>query len=283
MHMHRHTFWLVLTLAGNIAHAQWINYPSPGTPRTRDGKPDLSARAPRGSNGKPDLSGIWHVVPTKMDEWVRLFGNNPDTLDVPGMELTTISKYARNLFIDLKPEDVPERPAAVEARRQRLQTGVRDNPSLHCLPHGIPIQGLVSEPNKIVQTPGLMVILYEADATHRQIYTDGRPLPKDPQPAWLGYSVGRWEGDTMVVETAGFNDKSWLDLSGHSHGEALRVTERYRRRDFGHLDVEITFDDPVMYTRPFSIKFTQVLQADTDLLEFICNENEKDRTHLGLR
>lgn len=281
--MCRHKFWLVLGLAANTLHAQWINYPAPGTPRTRDGKPDLSARAPRASNGKPDLSGIWHVEPTKMDEWVRLFGNNPDALGVPGMELTTISKYARNLFIDLKPEDIPEQPAAAEVRRQRLQSGVRDNPSLHCLPHGIPIQSLVSEFNKMVQTPGLMVVLYEADSTHRQIYTDGRPLPKDPQPAWLGYSVGRWEGDTLVVETAGFNDKSWLDLSGHSHSEALHVTERYRRRDFGHLDVEITFDDPVMYTRPFSIKFTQVLQADTDILEFFCGENEKDRTHLGLR
>jgi hypothetical protein len=218
-----------------------------------------------------------------MEEWVRLLGNNPNVLEVPGMELTTISKYARNLFFDLKPEDVPERPIAAEVRRQRLQSGVRDNPSLHCLPHGIPIQSLVSEVNKIVQTPGLIIALYETDSTVRQIYTDGRPLPQDPQPAWLGYSVGRWEGDTLVVQTAGFNDKSWLDLSGHAHSEALRVTERYHRRDFGHLDIEITFDDPVMYTRPFSIKVTQLLQADTDILESICNENEKDRAHLGLR
>ena len=122
--------------------------------------------------------------------------------------------------------------------------------------------------NKILQSPGLIAILYESDGTHRQIYTDGRAFPKEfAQPAWLGYSIGHWERDTLIVETAGFNDKSWLDLMGHPHSEALRITERYHRRDFGHLVVEMTFDDPRMYTKPVSIKFTQQLLGDSDIFE----------------
>src|SRR5262249_22477755 len=140
-----------------------------------------------------------------------------------------------------------------------------------------------SEPNKVIQTPRLIVMIFESDSTIRQIYTDGRSLPEDPQPAWLGYSVGKWDHDTLVVETAGFNDKSWLDAFGHPHSDALRVTERYRRRDFGHMDVEMTFDDPKMYTKPFTIKFTQRLLADSDILESFCAENEKDRAHMGLK
>jgi hypothetical protein len=271
--------WLA---AGLAAQAQWIGYTPPNVPRTKDGKVDLAAKVPR-LNGKPDLSGVWHVDPTKMDEWVRLLGANPNALDVPGMELTTISKYARNIFFDLKPEEIPERPIAAEVRRKRLASGVRDNPSLRCLPHGIPIQGLVSEFLKFVQTPQLLVILSEIDSTHRQIYMDGRKLPVDPFPMWLGYSVGRWDGDTLVVDTAGFNDKSWLDLSGHSHSESLHVNETYHRRDYGHMDVEIKFTDPVYYTRPFSIHVTQVLQPEGDVLEYFCNENEKDKAHLGLK
>jgi hypothetical protein len=127
------------------------------------------------------------------------------------------------------------------------------------------------------------VILLEADSAFRQIYTDGRKLPPDPQPSWLGYSVGKWEGDTLVVETVGFNDKTWLDAIGHPHSEDMRLIERYRRRDFGHLDVDITVDDPKMYTRPFTIKVTHLLQADSDILEYFCAENEKDRPHMGLK
>jgi hypothetical protein len=145
---------------------------------------------------------------------------------------------------------------------------------------GIPLAGLLSEPIKIVQSPRLTVILYEADNTHRQIYTDGRALPKTFElPAWLGYSVGHWERDVLVVETAGFNDKTTLDVMGHPHSEGLRVVERYRRRDFGHLDVEMTFDDPAMYTKPFTIKVPHALLADADIFETFC-ENEKDRAHL---
>ena len=139
------------------------------------------------------------------------------------------------------------------------------------------------EVHKFVQTPGLIVIMLELDSAVRQIYTDGRTHPVDPNPSWLGYSVGKWEGDTLVVNTVGFNDKTWLDATGHPHSEAMRLVERYRRRDFGHLDLEITIDDPVMYTKSFTIKVTHLLQADSDILEYFCNENEKDRVHMGLK
>jgi hypothetical protein len=270
---------VLCALLSTGAQAQWLNYSTPGVPRTRDGKPNLAAPAPRGAGGKPNLSGVWHVHPTSLTEMKRLYGEKADVVNVPGMELDTISKYAINILVDFKPEESPIRPAAVEILRRRLP---RDFPDTNCLPAGIPTAGLVSEPVKIVQSPGLIIMLYESEDGHRQIYTDGRKLPKEiAQPAWLGYSVGRWEGDTLVVETAGFNDKSWLDVIGHPHSEALRVVERYRRRDFGHMDLEMTFDDPQMYTKPFTIKVTDDLLADSDIFESYCNENEKDRPHLG--
>jgi hypothetical protein len=273
--------WLTVFLAllCTCAQAQWLNYPTPGIPRTSDGKPDLSAPAPRASDGKPDLSGVWHVHPTSLAEMKRIFGGSISAGNVPGMEIDTISKYALNILLDFKPEDAPIRPKAAEIFRTRAPGS---SPGDQCLPLGIPDAGLVSEPNKIAQSPGLIVIMYESDGTHRQIYTDGRALPKEfEQPAWLGYSAGKWAGDTLVVETAGFNDKTWLDLGGHPHSEALRIVERYHRRDFGHLDVEMTFDDRQMYTEPFSIKFTEDLWADFDIFEYFCNENEKDRVHAG--
>ena len=275
--MQYHRLFILFTLLSAGAHAQWLNYSTPGTPRTRDGKPNLAAPAPRGADGKPDLSGVWHVQPTSLAEMKRIYGANVGDTSVPGMEPDTISKYAINILLDFKPEESPMRPEAV-ALLNRHTPGT--NPADRCLPIGVPAAGLVSELNKIVQSPKMIVILYESDNTHRQIYTDGRQLPKEfEQPSWLGYSVGKWERDTLVVETAGFNDKTWLDLMGHPHSEALRVVERYHRRDFGHMDVEITFDDPRMYTKPFGIKFTETLQADSDIFETFCNENEKDRVH----
>jgi len=271
--------WALLAILGNAAYAQWLNYPTPGIPRTRDGKPNLAARAPRASNGKPDLSGVWRVEATPLEEQKRLFGNDIEKLTVPGMERDKVSKYAFNILLDFKPEDSPMRPEAAALLRQR-QAQPDARPSTHCLPAGIPSATLFAEVQKIVQTPGLIVMMLELDNAHRQIYTDGRKLPADPEPLWLGYSVGKWEGDTLVVESTGFNDKTWLDVMGHPHSEAMRVVERYRRRDFGHLDVEITIDDPKMYTQPFTIKVTHLLQADSDILEYFCAENEKDSLHM---
>jgi hypothetical protein len=279
---HQRLFVLFVFLATG-AHAQWLNFPTPGTPRTRDGKPNLAASTPRTADGKPDLSGVWLHEHTSLAEMRRIFGAVADTRDkvnVPGMEADSVSKYALNILLDFKPEDVSMRPAAVEVMRRRAAS---NNPADVCVGiPGIPVAGLLSEPIKIVQSARLAVIMYEAGNSHRQIYTDGRALPKEfSLPAWLGYSVGHWERDTLVVETAGFNDKAPLDMMGHPHSEALRVTERYRRRDFGHLEVEMTLDDPEMYTKPFTIKVPHDLLADSDIFESFCNDNEKDRVHLG--
>jgi len=281
--MRKHLLWALLAILGSNAHAQWVNYPTPGTPRTKDGKPNLSAKAPRALDGKPDLSGVWHVQPTSLEEMKRLFGEDAGANDVPGMEIDTISKYGVNILLDFKPEDAPMRPAALEVLRRRGPEGSEVLPSTHCLPLGIPLATLLSEVTKIVQAPGLTVVMLELDNATRQIYTDGRKLPVNPSPSWMGYSVGKWEGDTLVVDTIGFNDKGWLDVIGHPKSESMHIVERYRRRDFGHMDVEITMDDPKMYTKPFTIKVTHVLQADSDILEYFCAENEKDRPHMGLK
>jgi hypothetical protein len=272
---------LLLTLSGHTVNAQWVNHPTPGTPRTADGKPILTARTPRASNGKPDLSGVWHVQPNSREEMKRLFGNDVDVVEVPGMEIDTVSKYAINIFQDFKPQDAPMRPEVGEVLKRR-GSGAEVLPPTHCLPAGVPLSTLLSEVTKVVQTPGLTLVMLELGGT-RQIYTDGRKHVADPSPAWLGYSIGRWEGDTLVVDTVGFNGKSWLDVIGHPQSEAAHLVERYRRRDFGHMDVEITIDDPTWYTKPFTIKVTHLLQPDTDILEYFCNENEQDRRRMGLQ
>jgi len=268
----------VLAASGS---AQWLDYPSPGTPRTPDGKANLSAPAPRAADGKPDLSGVWRVAPTPLAEMKRLFGKLVDaaeSVSVPGMEIDDANKYVINVLADFKPEDAPLRPEAARIFGERAKGDV-SNPV--CMPLG-PVTQLLPDPHKIVQAPRQMVIMYEGDGTHRQVYTDGRGLPKEiEQPAWQGYSAGKWEGDTLVVETAGFNDKTWLDIVGHPHSEALHITERYHRVDFGHMQVEVTYDDPQMYTKPFTIRYAEELLPDTDILEFVCNENEKDVAHVA--
>jgi hypothetical protein len=263
------------------AHAQWLHYPTPGTPRTPDGQPNLSAKTPRASNGTPDLSGVWQTEFAPAGENERLFGAEEKTFAVPGDDPRGFPKYFLNILVDFKPDESPLRPEFAELYRENSQRRGTLSPVAHCLPQGLPRADLTNyAPFKIIQTPGEIAVLYEIDNTYRQIYTDGRKLPVDPQPAWLGYSVGKWEGDTLVVDAAGFNDRSWLDVVGHPHSEDLRIQERFRRRDFGHMDLSITVQDPKMYTKPFTIKVTLVLQADSDVLENICNEDEQDRVHL---
>lgn len=275
---------IVLVCLGLVTQgvsAQWLRYPTPGTPRTRDGKPNLSARAPRAPNGRPDLSGVWHVQPTSLEEMKRLFGDDVNKVEVPGMEIDTVSKYGINILQDFKPGDAPIRPEAVKVMERRGDGKPEALPLTYCLPGGIVLSTLLSEVTKIVQTPGLTVIMLELGG-NRQIYTDGRTHVADPAPSWLGYSVGKWDGDTLVVDTVGFNGKSWLDIIGHPQSESARVVERYRRRDFGHMDVAITIEDPTFYTRPFTVNVTHELQPDTDILEYFCNENEQDRRRMGL-
>jgi hypothetical protein len=280
----RHQRLLVLFAVFSAgAHAQWLNFPTPRTPRTRDGKPNLAAPAPRALDGKPDLSGVWRHEITPLAELKRLYGDSVDAaakVEVPGMEAAANHKYSRNILVDFKSGESPMRPEAVEIMRQRA---ANSDPAQVCAvgQFGIPLAGLLAEAIKIVQSPRMSVIFYEIDNLHRQVYTDGRALPKEFNfPAFLGYSVGHWERDVFVVETAGFNGKTRLDLMGHPQSDAMRITERFRRRDFGHLDVEMTFDDPKTYTRPFTIKVPHDLLADSDIFEMFCNENEKDRAHL---
>jgi hypothetical protein len=262
-----------------VAAAQWINYPTPGTPRTRDGKANLSAPAPR-FGGKPDLSGVWQTEGTPREENERLLPGI-SALTVPGDDPSTISKYFFNLLADFGPEQNPMRPEAAELFRERMAHPEKAAQRSPCLPLGIPSAELIPAPYKIIQTPGLILVLYEAvDNKFRQIYTDGRKHTPDPQPSWLGYSTGKWEGDTLIVTPVGFNDLDGIDGLGHPRSEATRITERFLRRDFGRMDLEITIDDPKNYTRPFTVKVISRLVPDSDILESVCAENEKDLIHL---
>jgi hypothetical protein len=277
MHMRSVCLLILLVGAHFSANAQWLNYPTPGTPRTPDGKPNLTAPVPRAANGKPELSGVWQVEPTPAEEMRRLFGDMSAD-GALGDTTSAFSKYLINILLDFKPEESPLRPEFAELLRQRRG---KETPLLHCLPIGIPADDLLPGPFKIIQTPELILVRNEYENTLRQIYTDGRKPPTDPDPLWLGYSVGKWDADTLVVDTVGFNDRGWLDGTGHPRSEALHVVERFHRRDFGHMDVQVTIDDPKVYTKPFSVKFTELLQPDSDVTEYFCAENEKDRPHIG--
>ncbi len=260
-------------------NAQWIHHPTPGTPRLPDGKPNLSAKAPR-LNGKPDLSGIWEAESTPKKELAVMFP--PGVGLLPGGENglgeDDPQKYFLNILADYKSGTEPLTPAA-SARLLEMRQHPPHLSSL-CSPVGVPLTELLPAPYKIVQTRGLVLILFEANTVFRQVFMDGRAHPADPQPAFLGYSVGRWEGDTLVVEVAGFNSSAALDAMGHFHSEQLRVTERFHRRDFGHMDIEITLTDPEVFTRPVTIKSSQRLLPDTDLIENFCQEDERDLAHL---
>jgi hypothetical protein len=243
----------MLLAVSPTATAQWHGYPTPGIPRTPDGKPNLFAPLPRTPDGKPDLSGIW---------------------------LSTRARF--DISLGMKPGDVvPFQPWAKAVFDERRAYNSKDDPSARCLPTGLPVRATLATPLKIVQTPGLTLILYESRTTYRQVFTDGRPHPPVIDwPSWQGFSIGKWDGETFLIETIGFNGQAWLDQAGHIESDALRLIERFRRRDFGHMDLEMIIDDPKVYTKPWSVFAEFVLQADTELLEFICEENERDYKHM---
>ncbi len=246
---------LAVVLAAGLssvpAEAQW-RYRAPNLPRTAGGTVDLRAPAPRTSDGRVDLSGVWQT-------------------DV---------KYNFNLAADLRPEDIPMLPAARVLVAERQANNGKDDPEGYCLPPGFPRVNGVPFPTKIIQTPVVIVMLYETRTTFRQVFLDSHAPIQDPQPTWMGYSTGRWDGDTLVVQTTGFNDRTWLDDTGHPHSEAMRVTERIRRPDLGRLLVEITIDDPKFYSRPWTVTQEFQLQPDGELIEYACNENNLDIPHL---
>jgi hypothetical protein len=259
------SFVVIGALAWSAAlSAQWLNHPTAGIPRTKDGKPNLSAPAPKLRDGRPDLSGVW-----RPDLDPNIKGTNDEIL--PRFFISITGDF--NLFA------LPFTPEAAAAFKERLTRNGKDDPTSYCHPLGLPAVNTAPVPFKIVQTPGLIVILYEGDTTFRQIFMDGRKLPDDPMPSWLGSSIGRWDKDTLVVETVGLNESSWLDRAGHAHSDALRVTERFRRRDFGHMDIQMTLDDPKTYTKPIVYTQPQTYLPDTDLLEYFCTDNEVDTAH----
>ncbi|MEP6963120.1 MAG: hypothetical protein ABI995_13655 [Acidobacteriota bacterium] len=263
------------------AGAQWINYPQPSVPRLKNGKANLSAAAPR-TAGKPDLTGVWAHEKSLPEDYRRILGPDYDPrtqTTLIGMENEAVHKYGFNILLDFKPGEVKLTPQGEAAMKKRAAERRVDN-VCHG-EYGWPVAGLLAEPMKMVQAAHETLILYEVDNLHRQIFTDGRKFPAEFQlPAYLGYSVGRWEGDTFVIETRGFNDRTPLDAVGHPRSEAMHVTERFHRRDFGHLDSEMTFDDPQMYSVKFTVKVAYELVPDNDIFEMFCGENEKDRVHM---
>ena len=245
---------VILVLSSAPVYAQWVKVPASAIPRAPDGKPNLSAPAPRLPDGHPDLSGIWEPN-----------GN----------------RYAVDIARDLKPADIPFQPWAKAVAAERADgSHEAEDPTANCLPPGIPHMGAAPPPWKLVQTPRYVIILHEIMSTWRQIFLDGRELGEDFTPAWMGYSTGKWEGDTLVVDTKGFNGKAWLDQLGKPTTDALHVVERFRRRDFGHMEIQITIDDPKAYTKPWTVTEEVHLLTNTELLEFICNENNVDVKHL---
>jgi hypothetical protein len=245
--------------------AQWINYPTAGIPRAKDGAPDLSAPAPRAADGHPDLSGIWDIEHNRACPPI---GCNDMFI---GQEFMDIGWSLKG--------GLPYQPWARDAVKTRTASGGKDDPISRCLPGGV--VKTLADPlfRKIIQTPRFVMMLSERNATYRQIFTDGRPLPEDPQPSWNGYSTGKWDGDTLVVESIGFRDDIWLDRNGSPLTEGAKITERYRRINFGKLEIEVTVNDPKAYTAPWTIKLNHFLRPDTELLDYVCLENEKDSQH----
>jgi hypothetical protein len=286
--------------------AQWPSYPTPGVPKLADGKPNMDGPAPRTADGKPDLSGIWlfqgnrSLRPAGAPGVIAGSGPSPAAVPTTGSPTATpppppgppaaggiglgprppgISEFF-DIGSTLK-DGLPFTPWAAALRKERKENNNKDNPDAHCLPLGLMQLHTHPQPRKIVQMPGLIVILYEAQAGLRQIFTDGRPLPpSDVQPWWYGYSIGHWDRDTLVVETNGFRDDVWLDVEGSPLTNTGKMTERFRRPSFGHLEMEITVEDPKSYTKPWTVKVNQRLMINTELIEFICNENEKSDAHL---
>jgi hypothetical protein len=235
--------------------AQWPSWPSKNVPRLADGKVDMNAPARRTADGHPDLSGFW-------------------------MPLDPV-KHLLNLAADLTPGSVPLRPWAEELLKERIAWNGKDHPGARCWPSGIPEKNNIPDGLKLVQTPDVMIFLYESRTIYRQVFTDGRPLPsRDAQPTWMGYSVGRWDGDTFIIDTINQNGKTWLDMRGLPATEEIRVQERFRRPSIGRITIDVTIDDPKAYTKPWDVRLTWRLVPDTDLIESICEENNKDLPHM---
>jgi hypothetical protein len=286
--------------------AQWPPYATPNVPKLPDGKPNMDGPTPHTADGKPDLSGMWEFVDAFRGQRraaQAAAGNIAGSGTAPAGAAATPPPAPRppgppaaggtglgprpfgpNQFFDIGStlkDGLPFTPWAKALRKERTENNNKDNPDAHCLPMGFMQFHTHPQPRKMIQTPGLLVIIYEANYGLRQIFTDGRTLPtNDPDPWWYGYSIGHWEGDTLVVETSGFRDDLWLDVEGSPLTSTGKVTERFHRPNFGHLDIDITVEDPKAYTHPWTIRISDRLMLNTELIEFICNENERSDAHL---
>lgn len=255
--MHRVLAYALLSIAWVVpSSAQFDAFLPKNTPLLPNGKPNLTAAAPK-MGGHPDLTGVW-------EQYAE----------------TDFPRFLVDISNGMKPGELSMQPWATELVAKRQANFSVEHPGARCLPSGIPEKNAVPAPIKFIQTPDVLVLLYESRTIFRQVFLDGRPLPKDAMPAWQGYSIGRWEGDTLVVETRGFRDEGWLDMAGHPATDQLHVIEKIKRPNFGTLEMDITVDDPKAYTKAFSIHEKFHIMADGDLMEHICEENNKDPQHL---
>jgi hypothetical protein len=263
----------VLLLFAAPAFAQWAKASDASLPRTGDGKPNLSARAPRAPDGKLDLSGVWSAEtdPTALP---------PGSTTVESITGFVPPRYFLDVTVGMKPEDAAMTPWASDLFSQRQAARGKNDPAAHCQPLGVPAVSVTPLPYKIVQTPKIVLILYEGESVFRQIFLDSRRIVEDPQPRFMGYSTGKWDGDTLVVDTVGFTDKTWLDARGHPHSDALHLIVRFRRPNVGSLEIEVTINDPKAYVKPLKYTLKASLVPDEDLLEYFCAENEKDAQHI---
>jgi hypothetical protein len=257
-----------LAMLAPVTSAQWTRYPTRNVPKDAKGQPDMNAPAPRTADGKPDLSGLWRGG---MGGPGRGRGAAADAPPPSGLPAASFANIGQNIK-----EGLPFTPYGAELLKTRLAANSRDNPEANCLPMGIIQLHTQGAPRKFIQTPLELVILYEASSERREIFTDGRPLPADdPQPWFNGYSVGKWDGDTLVVETVQFRDGGWLDINGSPLTDAGKITERFRRPTFGRMEIDVTIEDKKAYTKPFSVRVNQSLMLDEELLEFVCLENQR--------
>jgi hypothetical protein len=266
------TLLVAWAAAHAVVAAQWITIKTPDAPRLPNGKINLSASAPSTPDGHPDLSGLWMTASTTPCPDLIRDGQDCQEKDIPSLQSINIG-YGL-------PGGLPYQPWAAALVKERTAAFSKDDPHTHCLPSNTPRIWTLPHRQKIIQTPREVVILNEFSSAYRQIYTDGRALPGDPQPSWNGYSIGRWQGQTLVVETIGLSKNVWLDISGSPISEDARLTERIRRPDYGHLDVEVTVNDPKAYTRTWTTTVHESLQADIEMIDEVCLENEKSLQHM---
>ena len=273
---------ILVAVVTTTVSAQWPKYTTPDVPRLADGQPNLTAPAPRTADGKVDFSGIWEIVFGGGGGRGRGAAPAPAPAPPPDPNATPVSQFFE---VAGRGYPLPLQPWAAELKKKRMADNSKDNPDVWCLPIGLMQYHNHPQPRQIVQTKNLMLITYESNYGLRYIYMDGRPAPNnDPTPWWFGYSRGWWEGDTLVVETTNFRGDEragWLDVNGSPYTDALKMTERFRRPNFGTLEIDITIDDPKAYTKPFTVRVNQRLMVDSEMIEFICNENEKSTDHLA--